>query len=86
MSRKANIDCPYLALKVWIVGTNQREMQSFIWNSSGFICIIYIPAWFESDWEAPKVVSVGISICNGGTENDTVNSLPNLAYSQTNVL
>lgn len=86
MSRKANVDCPYLALKVWIVGTNLREMQSCIWNSSGFICIIYIPAWFESGWEAPKVVSVGISICNGGTENDTVNSLLNLAFSRTNVL
>lgn len=81
MSRKANVDCPYVALKVWIVGTNPREMQSCIWNSSGFICIIYIPAWFKSDWEAPKVFSVDVSICNGRTENDTVNSLLSLAYS-----
>lgn len=81
MSRKANVDCPYVALKVWIVGTNPREMQSCIWNSSGFICITYIPAWFKSDWEAPKVFSVDISICNGRTENDTVNSLLSLAYS-----
>lgn len=46
----------------------------------------YLYSLFESDWEAPKVVSVGISICNGGTENDTVNSVLNLAYSETNAL
>lgn len=64
MSRRANVGCPYLTLKVWIVGLNLREMQSGIWDSSGFICISYIPTWFESDWEAPKVVSVDITICN----------------------
>lgn len=70
MGRRANVGCPYLALKVWIVGPNLREMQSGIWSSSGFICVSYIPAWFESDWKALKVVSVGIIICNCGTEND----------------
>lgn len=64
MSRRANVGCPYLDLKVWIVGPNLGEVQSGIWSSSGFIRVSYIPSWFESDWEVPRVVSVGTTICN----------------------